>query len=299
MSPEQAGAEIISKVLVTREDVARAKVWLARCSAGRTTDLCTEWLATQTITLPKVVEIDSPTCSEVLTTTVRGYSIALAFYQAVWELIGNGELLPDHSFSRWEAQLGYKTPHGAGGIRLDRLHCPIPERIERSPFPFDAPRDPDIFLKGIDCAALHAGIHEAVKQALSCFWRGLYMPATAMLAAAAEANWTECGTAVAKNLADSKYQGVMSDPYASISRKVTETRKALETAKGRELLKRAARTIPDVTNAELWTTALRDRRNMLHWTKANSFIVDHSETGILLMAAPLHIGTLEAVRVAC
>ena len=29
------------------------------------------------------------------------------------------------------------------------------------------------------------------------------------------------------------------------------------------------------------------------------FIAEHSETGTLLMAAPLHLGTLEAIRTAC
>src|SRR5262249_19740495 len=49
----------------------------------------------------------------------------------------------------------------------------------------------------------------------------------------------------------------------------------------------------------LLPTTLRDRRNALHWGKAKSFIADHSETATLLMAAPLHLGTLETIRAAC
>ena len=125
------------------------------------------------------------------------------------------------------------------------------------------------------------------------------MPATAMLAAGAEATWTECGIAVAKNLGNSKLDAVVSDPYASISRKVLETRKAVEDPAAKPLLKSADQTFVKVRDAEVWTTVLRDRRNALHWGKAKSFVADHSETAALLMAAPLHIGTLEAIRVKC
>ena len=125
------------------------------------------------------------------------------------------------------------------------------------------------------------------------------MPATAMLAAAAEATWTECGIKVAKRLSNTKLDAVVSDPYASISKKVSETRKALEAAEGKELLKAAHRTTADVISAELWTSTLRERRNALHWDKAKSFVVDHSETGTLIMASPQHLGMLEAIRAAC
>jgi hypothetical protein len=120
-----------------------------------------------------------------------------------------------------------------------------------------------------------------------------------MLAAAAEAAWIECGVAVAKKLSLGKLQALMEDSYASISKKVAETHKAFEPSAGKTLLKDAGRTIADIANAEVWTTALRDRRNALHWSKDKSFVADHSETGTLLMAAPLHIGTLEAIRSCC
>ena len=90
-----------------------------------------------------------------------------------------------------------------------------------------APTDPDIFLRGIDSKTLHAGIREAIEQAFLCFRRGLYMPATAMLAAAAEATWTECGVAVARKLSNAKLDATVGDPYASISKKVVEIQKAI------------------------------------------------------------------------
>ncbi len=125
------------------------------------------------------------------------------------------------------------------------------------------------------------------------------MPATVMVAAAAEATWIECGAAVAAKLGNTKLEGIINDQYSSVSKKVAEIRKALEHASGKTLLKAAAQTNAKLDQAEVWTTVLRDRRNALHWGKAKSFIADHAETASLLMAVPLHIGTLEAIRGAC
>lgn len=125
------------------------------------------------------------------------------------------------------------------------------------------------------------------------------MPATAMLAAAAEATWTECGSAIVKKLMNAKLEGVMNDPLSSISKKVREIQKALEQPNGKTLLKDTNQTIHKINDAEVWTTILRDRRNALHWSKAKNFTADHSSTGTLLLAAPLHIGTLESIRTAC
>jgi hypothetical protein len=116
------------------------------------------------------------------------------------------------------------------------------------------------------------------------------------LIAAAEATWIECGIAVAKQLSNTKLAATMSDPYASINKKIAKVQKTLQSPDGKALLKRAGRTTADVDNAEIWTTNLRERRNALHWGKAKSFVADHSETASLMMGAPLHIGTLEAIR---
>lgn len=161
------------------------------------------------------------------------------------------------------------------------------------------PRDLDIFLAGLPSTSLHSGIIEATEQSLECFKRGLYMPAIVMLAAAAEATWTECGKALATKLGATKLETTMNDPYASISKKIASIRKALDQPTGSAFLKSAGLLIAQVADAEVWTTVLRDRRNALHWGKAKGFVADHSEAATLLMAAPLHLGMLEAIRGAC
>lgn len=295
MSPDQAGQFIESKILVTREDIARAKAWISKLKNGNADTNAANWVKEHKLEEPKGVDTESPRVEQVLSDIARAYSLRKAFYTALFELSGAGEIVFTGEVSRWEASLGYRTQRGAGPIEL-KVSSPAPSRFERMT-PLDGiTTDPDIFLDGVNCKKLHPGIHEAIVQSLDCFRNGLYMPATAMLAAATEATWTECGTAVATKLGIAALENLFADSYASISRKVADLSTALDQQNGRALLKSAGLSIAKVREAEVWTGVLRDRRNALHWTKAKSFIADHSETATLLIAAPLHIGTLEAIR---
>jgi hypothetical protein len=299
MSIEQAGKHVTDAVLTTREDIARAKDWIMKSTGTNTSGMVEDWLRQQGITDVREVNVEAENCRDILSEVAKAYSIRFAFYQATWELIASGILVSAGSTGTWEAPLGYRTPHGAGGIPVRHITCPFPDRLHRLPFASVQPADVDIFLKGIDCNALHYGIHEAICQSLACFRRGLYMPATVMLAAATEATWTECGTAVARKQSDAKLAATLADPYTGFGKIVSEVRKVLEHKNAKPLLANAGLSIHQVNDAEIWTTTLRDRRNALHWGKAKSFVADHAETGTLLMAAPQHLGMLEKIRAAC
>lgn len=301
MSPDEAGKRVHEAVAVTREDIARAKAWVLQSEGGRTDHLVDQWLAEQKAEVPLNAKVDlmAADSDDQIANYARGFSVRLAFYQALWELISAAELFPAESYSAWSASLGFKSGGHSGGLPLKGLGCPFPQGVHRPPLAPQTSTDPDIFLRGVNSKTLHSGIRAAVEQSLLCFRRGLYMPATAMLAAAAEAAWTECGVAVAKKLGNTKLDSTVSDAYASISRKVVEIQKALQAPDGKMLLKSAGRSAADLDNAEVWTTNLRERRNALHWGKAKSFVADHSETASLLMGAPLHVGTLKAIRAVC
>lgn len=281
MSPEQAGTLIASQIDVTREDIARAKSWIARVEGSNVSGMANEWLQQQNFVEVRSVDTDASNCPEILVGIARMYSIRLAFYHAIWE-----------------PSLEYNTPHYRGGIQMPTIGFPHPSKVFRLKSAVE-PADTDIFLEGTGCTTLHAGIVEAIEQALVCYRRALYMPATAMLAAAVEATWHECGAAVATNLSDAKLKASLSDPFVGFARVVSEVRQALAHKNAKTLLQKAGLTINQVADAEIWTTALRERRNALHWGKAKSFIADHAETGTLLMAAPQHLKTLEAIRTSC
>lgn len=299
MNTDDATKLLETTVKVTREDIARAKAWLVQTKGGHTQQLVEEWLTLQqaVVKVNASVDLNADDSAEQIEKYARAFSLRLAFYQAQWELIATGELFPCGSFDYWQPSLGYRHQAYSGGLDIKGIiGCSFPDAVILPPLTTHHPTDHDIFLKGVDCTNLHDGILEAIEQALLCFRRGLYMPATVMMAAAAEATWTECGIAVAKHLSDAKLDATVNDSYASISKKIAQIQKTLQTPNGKKLLKKAGRSGADVDNAEIWTTNLRERRNALHWGKAKSFVADHSETASLMMGGPLHIGTLEAIR---
>jgi hypothetical protein len=298
MNNDEALRLLAETVKVTREDIARAKAWLVQTKGGTTQQLVEGWLTPQQAVVPVNASVDlyADDSAEQIAKYARAFSLRLAFHQAQWELIAAGELFPCDTFDYWQASLGYRHQGYSGGLGIKGIDCSFPRTVMCPPLANIPPTDPDIFLRGVDCTTLHDGILEAIEQALLCFRRGLYMPATVMMAAAAEATWTECGIAVAKQLSDAKLDATVRDAYVSISKKIAEIQKTLRTPGGKLLLKKAGRSPADVDNAEIWTTNLRERRNALHWGKAKSFLADHSETASLVMGAPLHVGTLEAIR---
>ena len=297
MLPEEASDRLVAAVLVTREDIARAKGYVHQAKESGTNALAELWLQEQGEKIPKEVDIESSAAQEALKLIARTCSLRLAMYQAVGELVVAGELIPAGQPETWQPHVAWRTQRGGGGLTLDRINCAFPAKIHRPPLASQAPTDPDIFLQGLDSKILHPGIRAAIEQALGCFRRGMYLPATAMLAAAA--TWFECGLAIASKLNDAKLQGLLNDQYMSLSRKVAEIQKVLDQSKGKALLKAAGESTAKIVDAVLWTTTLRDRRNALHWGKARSFVAEHSDTASLLMAAPLHLGTLEAIRKVC
>lgn len=299
MSPDEASEKIVALVTVTREDIARAKAFALQSEESGTDKLAEQWLNAHNSGAPPEIQLESGEASDVLTLIARSYSLRMALYQAVWELINAGELFPAGTISEWQPNVTWRTSRGGGGLHLGRINFSYPSKTYRSRLAAKQPLDLDVFLQGLDSASLHSGIREAVDQALGCFRRGLYLPAIAMLTAGAEATWSECGTAVAKKLANQKLQGVMNDQYVSLSRKVAELRKVLESADGKPILKAASLSPSRVADAELWTITLRDRRNALHWGKARSFIAQHSDAASLLLGAPIHLGALDAIRMSC
>lgn len=298
MSEIEAEKLLAGAVAVLREDVARAKTFLLQANGGSTDELAGRFLSGQGLAVPRAIDGTVENLPEVLTNAGRAVGVRMALFQAAWELVAAGELIPAGPPARWDASFDYKQHRHAGGLR-PKVGCSYPSLLERMPLTGEPSTDVDIFLRGGACESLHDGIKEAIEQSLGCYRRGLYMPATVMLAAAAEATWVECGKAVAKELGNAKLGSVVSDPMSGIAKVVTETRKALEHGDAKDLLKAGGQHISRVGEAEVWTNALRERRNALHWGKGGSFLADHSETGTLLMAAPLCLGTLEAIRKAC
>lgn len=284
---------------VRREDIARAKQFLLKDGYSGTDGIVNRWFQAERFEPSEHIVVPSPGFEDNIAKIGRGYSLRLAVYQAVWELIASGDVAPLAVAKEWVPEVGYQIGNMRSSTRVETVKSYFVPEIFRLPRVEGMPTDTDIFLSGINCKTLDPGIREAIDQSLVCFRRGLYMPATVMLAAGVEGAWTECGLAVAKKLANTKLEALLTEQLTGIGKIVQETRKALEDGSAKSLLKAASRPLNTVQEAETWTTLLRDRRNALHWGKQKSFVADHGSTASLLMSAPLHLGTLEAIRNAC
>jgi hypothetical protein len=304
LSDADGGQLVLDSALVTREDIARAKDFIL-AEAHRengTAVLASEWIEAQVGRLATEVRMDAEGAADSLQKHGRSAGLRLAFYQAVWELISSAQLLPAGATSGWAGpDITSRTSHGQNGLRIPgRLRCPFPEKIALPPLARSLPSsDVDVFLAESKLRDLHDGVLEAITQSLSCLRRGLYLPAIVMLAAGAEAAWFECGGAVATKLGNTKLRTVVDDPMVSLSRRVSAIKAVLSEQSAKELLRAAGTNLSRVTDAEVWTTTLRERRNAVHWGKAQTFIAQHSDASSLLLAAPLHVATLEAIRRAC
>ena len=92
---------------------------------------------------------------------------------------------------------------------------------------------------------------------------------------------------------------LVNEPMTGFAKIVSETHKVLSDGTVIVLLDAADRRLADVNEAVGWTTVLRERRNTLHWGKGQGFITDHASSASLLMGAPIHLSTLEAIRAVC
>jgi hypothetical protein len=298
ISPDKAAERIRSQIRICREDIARAKTRILKMANGNVEANATEWLADQQLELPREIDLEQTGVDEKLFTIAQTIGLKQSFFQAAIELSCNGCIVLLGGVSQRDVRINYRTRGYSGGLP-HIFTLTVPDKIVALDTAESFAADVDVFLNGSGCNQMHDGIIEAITSSLDCFRKGLYMPSTVMLAAAAEATWTECGAAVAKNLQDRKLEALFADQYSSISKKVLELRKVLESPNAKPLLKSASQSIAKVLDAEVWTTVLRDRRNALHWGKAKSFIAGHSETAVLLMAAPMHLGILESIRLVC
>jgi hypothetical protein len=303
ISDEEAARLFHDSAQVHREDIARAKAFVlaqAHRESG-TNALASEWVDAQVGRLSQEVRVDSDDAPEKFRLHGQSFGLRLSFLQGVWELISAGQLLPaGETLECRPPGISLHSPHGAHGLTVTRRTCPYPQQIYLPPLSkAAATSDVDLLLNGQDCAELHEGVREALRLSVDCLRRDLYLPAIAMLAAAAEAQWVECGRAVASSTQPpaQKLRDAIDDPHSGIGKTVAQLcGHLIGKGPGSDIRRAAHVTDAQLLEAQGWTLVLREHRNALHWGKAQSFTKSYAETAALLLAAPIHFGVLEALR---
>src|SRR5262249_14233649 len=153
--------------------------------------IVTRFLDAQKAAPPESILYPSPDFDDSIGRIARAFSLRIGVYRAVWELISAGELVPTTGPKSWPPELPYRINNTLSTMRFDNLKFHYIPDICRVHLTEEPVADVDIFLRGANCPTLDSGILDAIEQSLDCFRRGLYMPATVMLAAGVEAAWTE------------------------------------------------------------------------------------------------------------
>ena len=290
--------QIEDQFSVKREDIARAKCWIMSANDGPATHLVGVWFEAQQIEPPNQVNPESPSIGDDLLPIARSFELRGAFYRACFELAAAGDILLSGPIGEWRPSLLCTTPRLKTNPTFHRLKLHEPGIVCHLNDLDGFSRDIDVFLEGVSTESLHEGIKLAIEESLRTFRKGLYMPAIAMLAAAAEATWTECGSGIAKNKGDQPLQKAIDD-QSGIAKLVSMIVKIISGPNGKDLLENSGVSIHEVNEAHRWTDELREKRNALHWGKKKSFIAEHSDAATLLMGAPRHIRTIERIRSNC
>ena len=106
-------------------------MFILAASEPKTPTLAEQWVRDAIGSIPTEVELHSATADDTLSILARAFSLRLAFYQAIWELVCACELFPG-SIESWRASVTWRTSHAAGGLQLDTVNSLFPGTVQRS-----------------------------------------------------------------------------------------------------------------------------------------------------------------------
>lgn len=305
MGPDEAARFISERVRIDRVDIVAAKAFVLGASEVDTIRLADAWVNERIGMLGKKVRLDADQPERILEEHAKAVALRLACFQSIWELVASGLLFPAGPSVEWTARLGWETSRGAGGLPLDHIRFNYLEKVVRPLTETSSTlADADLFLRELGLPSLEQGISAALALAVSCLRRELFVPALAMLAAAAEGAWIESGKALIEAAtrqdgAVQKARDILTDDLGGIGQKVQAvTNLYMRNDLFQEVRRRSEVSVSQLQEVALWTSVVRDSRNVLHWGRPAAIHNDYAKTASLLMAAAQAMKTLESIRLA-
>jgi hypothetical protein len=138
MTSDEASKRIVAGVYVTPEDVARAKDYIPAWQDWETKSMLNtealgdHWLGEQVGTLPREIIVDAASAPDECDRYARAYSLRLAFFQAVWDLLNAGVLMSVGSVVGWNPRPDARHSHGGQGLSLERISSWYTNQIARA-----------------------------------------------------------------------------------------------------------------------------------------------------------------------
>jgi hypothetical protein len=300
---------INESISVTRPQIVVAKEFILKktredktCSASAM--LQSFLISVEAIAPEKVIIHPSIDSTTTIKQVIQYISWCLAFSEAMWALAHNNFLLPlDGTIYAEVPNVSWTTViQGSGGQSsgwsFPKWKYSFPERliIARSQLhQHDYLADPDLYLRNLCIDNIHAGVEEALNDAILCFRAELYTPCLAMLAKAVEGAWSELGLALLKSLSEDqqqklkKHSDTLSSDFSSIAKII---RTVLDLYEKQDLFAEISRKskvkLEDLRNAVIWADCVRESRNVVHYGNEPALPNDFEKVAALLLGAPAH-----------
>ena len=236
----------------------------------------------------------------------------LAAIEAILSLVHSGLLLSmsDTENSTFGVQFGVGTPEQIteqSGWKLIDPPIPIPARVLRAPSFGEAKgeflSEPDLYLSTLGTPNMDPDVAEAFREAVKCFRHGLFTAAVAMLGKASEGAWLELGASLisavpsGQQSAFDKQRNNLENSSLGPMKKVDSV---LTIYSRQDIFAPVASAsgvnIQELRSAQVWSDAIRDSRNTIHFRVSPKTPNTYEKVAALLIGAVPYMKSLYAVK---
>lgn len=304
---------ITDKIEITSHKVALAKGFIINYAANdiQTNSIVNEFIGQQGYGVPPTLVDGGGVDMQSQIEKIGGYySFYIAFSEAVWGLVNTGDFLTDYRrFHDTNFTVHYTTISGgvsrSSELRIEGYNVSFPLFIRR---PFSRRKEfkpqysnPDYYILEYKLSDAHSEVIEAIKDALDCFNKELYRPATMMLGKAVEGSWIELGISLANHLPEKdelieKFQGP--DSFAWKVNKILNIYSSNQ-AIFKPFKKASGVSIGDLNIIQAWTDVVRDSRNSIHFGAKPTVENTYEKTSLLFITAAQYLQSLYQLKATC
>ena len=307
--------EIMQLAKPSVEDILKAKSFIVSHFEKEVHKLLGNFIKESDVSCPESITIsDDIDITNQKDSIARFVRYQLAFAAALWDLIGEGHMLPKFvsPYSFIDQYSGFhikcKIIRGKGNIvnnslSFSELGAALPRELIRvyNPASRDsAIWDADLFLRQLN-SRIPDKVLESLRYAVVCLHSELYLPAVVMLHRANEKAWHDFAEELLKHAKiqfpnNPKVNGlelVLSEKFLSFSKILWNAREVWSDNSMNGILKSLNVRQAELHNAYVWTDVVRNFRNGVH-PNAKQHPLDYGVVSSLLLGAWKHLNVLYA-----
>jgi hypothetical protein len=256
--------------------------------------------------MPKVISLHAHAdTAGMIKEWAEAVSWTLAGAEAIWGLISANQLLSLKSNVMSAVSAPYWTTnftggHGSGNRFPDDIHFTIPVLVivpySKREGASEILDEPDLFLHNLDIQGLHEDVEESLREAVRCFRHELYLASLTMLGRASEGAWMELGLKLAGGQESKKAKNLrnfIESSHNAIAKKISKIVEFYGDKDSFEQIYDESKVkAQDLANAQVWSDAVRESRNSVHYGVKPAMPNSYEKVAALLIAAVPHLRLL-------